>query len=324
MYLVILQECYNYFTKGTGRREKERGKGGNDNNGKWKVENYFLHFPFSIFNFPFTSFHLCYNSTMERKIVKLLGFNIDTFDFETAINYAKDLIESKKGGQIITINPEMIEFGLKNSEFAQILNDADLVIPDGVGVKIGLKIKGINTKRIAGIEFSYRLIEECAKNNFPIALIGAKPNILQKASEKLKSEIEGLNIIYTMDGYFQDREQRLEGETTLSPATPFNASGKDRKQVLTALAENKPQFILIALGSPKQEEFIKEARKLLPEALMIGVGGSFDVWSGEVERAPAIFQKLGIEWLYRTVKEPYRLKRIFPTLPRFLFRVLFS
>lgn len=236
---------------------------------------------------------------MERRTVKLLGFDIDTFDFESAVSYAKDLIESKKGGQVVTINPEMVEFGLKNSVFAQILNNADLVIPDGVGIKIGLKIKGVNAQRIAGIEFSHRLIEECAKNGFSVSLIGAKPAIIEKASQNLKSEIEGLNISYTKDGYFQDKEC-----------------------VLTELSQNAPQLVLVALGSPKQEEFIIDAKKRLPESLMIGVGGSFDVWSGEVERAPVIFQKLGLEWLYRTVKEPQRFKRIFPTLPRFLFRVI--
>lgn len=241
-----------------------------------------------------------YNFVMERKRVKLLGFDIDTFDFESAISYAKDLIESKKGGQIITINPEMIELGLKNPDFAQILSNADLVIPDGVGIKIGLKIKRINAQRIAGIEFSHRLLEKCAKNGFSVGLIGAKPHIIEKASQNLKSEIENLNIIYSQDGYFQDQEK-----------------------VLTELREKAPQFVLVALGSPKQEEFIKDARKLLPQSVMIGVGGSFDVWSGEIERAPEIFQKLGLEWLYRTVKEPQRFKRIFPTLPRFLFRVLF-
>lgn len=238
---------------------------------------------------------------MERKIVKLLGFNIDTFDFETAVEYAKGFLESKKGGQVITINPEMIEFALKNPDFADILKNADIVIPDGVGVQIGLKIKGVNAQRIAGIEYSYRLMQECAKSGFPIALVGAKPEILSKACEKLKSDIANLNIVYAMDGYCQDRER-----------------------ILNELAQNAPRFVLVALGSPRQEEFIKEARKLLPEALMIGVGGSFDVWSGEVKRAPVIYQKLGIEWVYRTVKEPWRLKRIFPTLPRFLFRVLFS
>lgn len=236
---------------------------------------------------------------MERKIVKLLGFNIDTFDFEAAVSYAKDLLESKKGGQIVTINPEMIEYGLKNPDFAEILTNADIVIPDGVGVQIGLKIKGVNAKRIAGIEYSYRLMQECAKSGFPISLVGAKPHILEKACEKLKSDIENLNIAYSQDGYFQDREK-----------------------VLNELVQSSPQFVLVALGSPRQEEFIKEARKLLPEALMIGVGGSFDVWSGEVQRAPVIYQRLGLEWVYRTAKEPWRLKRIFPTLPKFILRVV--
>ncbi len=238
---------------------------------------------------------------MERKTVKLLGLDVDVFGFEDAVNYALNLIKSKKGGQIVTINPEMIEFGLKKPEFAEILRNADLVIPDGVGVEIALKIKGINIQRIAGIEFSYRLIEECAKNKFSVALIGARPHILKKTTNNLQSGFKRLNLVYSKDGYFNDR-------------------GK----ILTELKEKSPNLVLVALGSPKQEDFIKEARSLLPQAVMIGVGGSFDIWSGEVQRAPEIYQKLGLEWLYRTIKEPQRIKRIFPTLPRFLFRVILS
>lgn len=236
---------------------------------------------------------------------KLLGFDIDTFEQEdsikSAVDYVMGLIETKQGGQIVTINPEMIEFGLKNSEFAEILKNAELVIPDGVGIKIGLKIKGVNTQRIAGIEFSHKLVEECSKNNFSVGLIGAKPHIIEKAAENLKAEFENLDIVYVQDGYFQDKDA-----------------------VLADLKEKSPQLLLVAMGSPKQEEFISEARKILPQAVMIGVGGSFDVWSGEVERAPEIYQKLGIEWVYRTVKEPWRFKRIFPTLPRFILRVLLN
>jgi len=240
---------------------------------------------------------------MERRRAKLLGFDIDTFDensaLGSAVNYAKNLIETKTGGQVVTINPEMIEYGLKNPEFAQILKTADLVIPDGVGIKIGLKIKGITTPRIAGIEFSHKLIEECSKNNFSIALVGAKPSVIKKTAENLKAEFKNLNIVYIQDGYF-----------------------KNVNDVYWGLGEKNPQLVLVALGSPKQELFINHYRKDHPETVMIGVGGCFDVWSGEVVRAPEIYQKLGLEWLYRTMKEPKRLKRIFPNLPMFLFRVL--
>ena len=91
---------------------------------------------------------------------------------------------------------------------------------------------------------------------------------------------------------------------------------------MAELKQSNPRLVLCALGSPKQELFIQEAKKILPNALFIGVGGSFDVWSGTVERAPEIWQKLGLEWLYRTVKEPQRFKRIFPTLPLFMLRIL--
>lgn len=238
---------------------------------------------------------------MERKTIKLLGFEIDTFDFQGAVSFALDLIKDKKGGQIVTINPEMIEYGLKNEDFASLLKHADLVFPDGVGVEVGLKIKGHNIRRIAGIEFSKKMLEECASNNFSVGFIGAKPQIIEKAVSNLKTEIPNLNICYFKDGYFKDREE-----------------------VLAEIKEKSPAFVLVALGSPRQEDFIKEARKLLPQSVMIGVGGSFDVWSGEVQRAPEIYQKLGLEWLYRTTKEPWRLKRIFPTLPKFFLRVLLS
>lgn len=236
---------------------------------------------------------------MERKT--LLGFNIDTYAFNDALNYAKNLIRQKQGGQIVTINPEMIELGAKNPEFVQIVNNSALVIPDGIGIKIGFKILGVNVPRIPGIEFSRKMLEECAKNNYTVALIGAKPEILEKTVNHLKEEIKDLNIVYARNGYFYNKEE-----------------------ILKELGEKAPQFVLVALGTPKQEEFIAQARKILPQSVMIGVGGSFDVWSGKVKRAPKIYQKLGIEWLYRAIKDPKRLKRIFPNLPRFVFRVIFT
>ena len=231
---------------------------------------------------------------MERNIVKLLGLNVVTFSFDEAIEYAKSI-----SGQVVTINPEMVNNAVNNKEFAQIINSAELIIPDGIGVEIGLKILGYKVRRIAGIEFSYRMIEECAKNSQSVALIGAKPEIVEKAKQNLENEIQNLYITYAHDGYFDDDTEILDN-----------------------LKVRQPRLVLCALGSPKQEEFIAKAKEILPNALFVGVGGSFDVWSGVVERAPEIYQKLGLEWLYRTVKEPKRFKRIFPTLPLFVLKVL--
>lgn len=231
---------------------------------------------------------------MERKIVKLQGLNIDSFTFDEAVEYANNI-----SGQVVTINPEMITNAVKDTDFAEIINNADLVIPDGIGVEIGLKILGYNVKRIAGIEFSHRMIEECAKNNQSVALIGAKPEIVKKAKENLVKEFPSLYITYIHDGYFNEDDS-----------------------ILAELKIRQPRLVLCALGSPKQEEFILKAKSILPEALFVGVGGSFDVWSGEVKRAPEIYQKLGLEWLYRTILDPKRFKRIFPTLPLFVLKVL--
>lgn len=231
---------------------------------------------------------------MERNLVKIQRLNVDTFTIDEAIKYANTI-----SGQVITINPEMIENASKNPDFAEIINSAELVVPDGIGVEIGLKILGYNVRRIAGIEFSHRMIEECAKNSQSVALVGAKPQIVEKAKENLEKEISGLYITYAHDGYFSNDEE-----------------------IINELKIRQPRLILCALGSPKQEEFIIKAKQVLPNALFVGVGGSFDVWSGVVERAPEIYQKLGLEWLYRTVKEPKRFKRIFPTLPLFVLKVL--
>ena len=231
-----------------------------------------------------------YNLDMER--AKLLGFDIDKFDFDSAVEFAK----SRKG-QVVTINPEMIDYASKNINFAQIVHQAELVIPDGIGVQLGLKLVGSNVRRIAGIEFARRMLEEMKGK--PVAFVGAKSHIIEKAVLNLKNEIPELNVVYVQDGYFNDNEK-----------------------VLNEVVEKQPELLLVALGSPKQEEFIYALKSKLPNAIMIGVGGSFDVWSGEVERAPEIYQKMGLEWLYRTVKEPKRFKRIFPTLPLFVLKVL--
>ena len=108
---------------------------------------------------------------------ELLGLNVDTFGFEEAVQRAKNLVDGRKVAQIITINPEMFETASKDNDFANIIKEADLVIPDGIGVKLALKLNGVNTERIPGIDFARRLLDEAAVNNIPVAIIGAKEEV---------------------------------------------------------------------------------------------------------------------------------------------------
>lgn len=231
--------------------------------------------------------------------VELLGFNIDNYSFDEAVARAKSLIDGDRVAQVITINPEMFQAAENDSYFANIIREAEMIIPDGVGVKLGLKLTGQNAARIPGIDFAKRLLKEAALSNIPVAIVGSKEEVITKAVENLQKEISGLSIVYYHNGYFQNDNEIYEG-----------------------LKKYSPKLILIAMGSPKQEKFIYEAKKVLNPALMVGIGGSLDVWSGTVKRAPKIFQVLGLEWLYRTITQPSRFKRIFPALPLFLIKVL--
>ena len=231
--------------------------------------------------------------------VELLGYSIDDYSFDEAVLKAKELIDSDKVSQVITINPEMFQTADNDSYFANIVREAEMVIPDGIGIKIGLKLTGKNVARIPGIDFAKKLLKEAALSNIPVAIIGSKEEVITKAIENLQNEISGLNIVYYHNGYFDNDEE-----------------------IYSELRNHSPKLILIAMGSPRQEKFIYEAKKKLNPALMVGIGGSLDVWSGFVKRAPKIYQVLGLEWLYRTITQPSRFKRIFPTLPLFLIRVL--
>lgn len=230
---------------------------------------------------------------MERCLVKILGCDVDSFSFDEAVDYAYST-----PGQVVTINPEMISNANSHPDLAKVISDAELVVPDGIGVELGLKILGHNVHRIAGIELGKALIEKFSNEGKSVAFIGAKPEIVKGAVENLKSEFPSLNPVYVKDGYFDDTEA-----------------------VLSEVADVMPDLVLVALGHPKQEFFISALKQRLGNATMIGLGGSFDVWAGYVKRAPVFWQKLGLEWLYRTLKEPKRLKRIFPVLPLFVIRV---
>ena len=231
--------------------------------------------------------------------VELLGYKINDYSFEEAVNYALKLANENKVAQVVTINPEMFATAEKDLHFAKIIDEAEMVVPDGIGVKIGLKLNGYNVERIPGVDLAKELLIASAENNLPVAIVGAKEEIIVKAIENIKNEIQNIDITYYHNGYFDDDNL-----------------------IYDDLKKSNAKIILVAMGSPRQEEFIYNAKNILSNGLMIGIGGSLDVWSGVVQRAPEIYQKLGLEWLYRTISQPERFKRIFPAIPLFLLKVL--
>ena len=221
---------------------------------------------------------------------------MDILTYNQALECAKSAIDNGENMQVVTINPEMVELAKKDKDFANVLKHSELVVADGVGIKIALKLKGVNQERIGGVDYSRSLIEMCARNNLRLALLGAKEEVINTVCQKLKCEFENLNIVFSHNGYFNDE----------------NA-------ILNEIKKARPQVLLCALGAPKQEFIIYRLKEMLQGCTMVGVGGSFDVFAGCVQRAPLMWQKLGLEWLYRTIKQPERFRRIFPTLPIFLF-----
>ena len=238
---------------------------------------------------------------MDRKIKKILDCNVDLKTPDEAFSTFEKFLSTEKSTQIITINPEMITEAQKNSEFKKILNESEMNIPDGIGITLALRILGIKQKRIPGIDFSAKILEYCAKNGLKVALVGAKKEIIEKACSNLKEKYEGLNIVFCHDGYF-----------------------KDENKILSELEKCEAKILFLGIGSPKQEKIIYNYKKVLKSTIMIGVGGSFDVFSGTVKRAPAFFQKTGLEWLYRLACQPERFSRMFPALPLFLVRVILN
>ena len=233
---------------------------------------------------------------MERK-AKVQGFNVNLMSFDEVIKALVCAINDEKNLHVVTINPEIIQNAKKNFELKQIINDAEIVTPDGVGVKIALKMKGIKQQQVTGVDLSKKMLEIAADEKYKVALVGAKPEILELVVQNLKNKYENIDIVYSHDGYFSDFDPII-------------------KDVINSGAK----FLLCAMGSPKQEFFISELKKQAKGIVMIGVGGTFDVLSGKVQLAPEIYRKLGLEWLYRTIKQPERFKRIFPTLPIFFFQ----
>lgn len=235
---------------------------------------------------------------MEPKFSNICGFDIYSGSKENCLDY----IFEKEKVHIVSGNPEVLYTALKNEKLLNNFKSKEsFVIPDGIGVKVAASLTGQTiVEKIAGIELMDSIIERCEREGKSIYLLGASHTVIDNCFKKLKLKYPNLLISGCHSGYFDEREKQI---------------------ILKKIREVKPYAIFVALGCPKQEEFIIEYMDSLPVHIFMGVGGSFDVISGEKKRAPKFMVSLGLEWLYRVIKEPFRVKRLY-VIPKFLFKSL--
>ena len=208
-------------------------------------------------------------------------------------------IRHGEGTHVVTLNAEIAMMTQKDPAIASVIKQADLIIPDGAGVVFYLKMRGKNQARFPGIEVAEALLEKAAKNNWQVVFFGGAPGVPEKAKKRWLRYFPNLQVT-TQHGY-------------LTPET--------EQEWQDTLQRLQPELIFTCLGVPKQEFWIQNNRHLCPNSTWIGLGGSFDVWSGLKQRAPRIWQDLHLEWLYRLLQEHSRWRRML-ALPKFVWRSL--
>jgi N-acetylglucosaminyldiphosphoundecaprenol N-acetyl-beta-D-mannosaminyltransferase len=214
------------------------------------------------------------------------------------LGWLVERLDQNIGTHVITMNSEMVMQANQSPLLASIIQKADLVAADGAGITMALRLNGIRQQRYAGIDLGAAILQAAAKqgHDCPVAFYGGKPAVLPKAVRFWQRKLPSLQIVIQHHGYIKDAEQ---------------------EQLLAELQAQQPRIILVALGIPRQEVWINEHRHLCPRSIWLGVGGSFDVWSGTKARAPKIIQQLNLEWLFRLAQEPSRWQRIL-VLPQFV------
>lgn len=235
--------------------------------------------------------------------INIMGVPVDMVDYEEALARFKTFVEEDGVSLIVTPNSEIVVNAGKNEELMEAIKQAEMVIPDGIGLVYASKILGHPLReRVTGIDFLGRALAYLAETGKTAFLFGSKPGIAEKAAARMEQAYPGLKIVGTRNGYFKEEEE--EG-------------------ILREINEAAPDLLCVALGSPKQELFVLKYKDRLNAKAAIGIGGSLDVWSGDLKRAPEFYRKHGLEWLYRFIQEPSRYKRM-AALPLFMLKVIFS
>ena len=230
---------------------------------------------------------------------QVLGVNFDNITMGEAVCRAKSMLSGNRAYYIVTPNTEIVWRCRSDAVLEQAIREADMVLPDGIGVIYAAQILGTPLReRVPGIDFISEVFSQIAHTDTKVYLLGAKPGIAEQAAQNLRAQYPGLSICGTSDGYFTDDTAVID---------KINASGAD--------------ILLVCLGFPKQECWMHANAPRLHVKFMAGLGGSLDVFAGVVRRAPKRWQKLGLDWLYRLLENPARIKRML-VLPAFMLAAI--
>ena len=230
--------------------------------------------------------------------IDVLGVGFDNITMDQAVAEGIRLINTPGAHYVVTPNPEIVEICRENQEVRDVVNGADLVLADGIGVIYGAKMLGTPLKqRMPGIDFAQALMAAMARDGKKLFLLGAKPGYADEAAHRLGMRYPGLDIVGTHDGYF-----------------------KEDGPVVEAIRDSGADVVFVCLGAPKQELWMAKNKEATGAHLRVGLGGCLGGVSGNVQRAPGVYQKLGLEWFHRLVKDPKRIGRMMK-LPLFLVHV---
>jgi len=237
--------------------------------------------------------------------IDILGVGISNVTLTEALAETVDFLNNKKQQLIFTPNPEMLVAAFYDEDFKRALNRAGLAIPDGTGlIFASIFLRKKLKARVTGVDFVWSLLAMAEKTNKSVYLLGGKPDVGRKAAEVILKRRPNLKIVGVDDGGVVD-------------------PNKETPKIIEAIVEAKPDILLVAFGHGKQEKWLMRNIEKLPGLKIgMGVGGTFDFIAGDVKRAPKIIRRLGLEWLWRFILEPWRWKRILIATCKFSYLVV--
>ena len=238
------------------------------------------------------------------KPIKILGVPVHPFTMQESVDWLEEKILAKQQTFVVTANAEIIMMCQEDASYNNIISkQADLVLPDGAGAVWAGRHLGYNVpERVAGFDLYCNLLALCAKKGYKAYFFGGSPGIAEAAKAKAETMYPNVNVVGCHNGYFTAADEA-------GIIADINASGAD--------------ILFVALGAPKQENWILAHKDELKPTVLMGIGGSFDVLAGKMERAPKWMQEASLEWAFRLYKQPSRFMRMM-ALPKFVLKVLCS